>query len=67
MTPRHAAGAIVKGQYRIPLVTGTGKTYTAFQIIWRLRNARRKKRVLFPATSRRRAPYGTDPGLRPVG
>jgi len=32
--------AIAKGQKRILLVmaTGTGKTYTAFQIIWRLRN-----------------------------
>lgn len=28
--------AIAKGQQRVLLVTGTGKTYTAFQIIWRL-------------------------------
>ena len=40
--------AIVKGQDRILLVmaTGTGKTYTAFQIIWRLWKAGRKKRIL---------------------
>lgn len=43
--------AIVKGQNRILLVmaTGTGKTYTAFQIIWRLWKARHKKRILFLA------------------
>jgi len=46
-----AAGAIAQGQDRILLVmaTGTGKTYTAFQIIWRLWKAGRKKRILFLA------------------
>ncbi len=41
-----AIEAIAKGQDRVLLVmaTGTGKTYTAFQIIWRLWKARRKKR-----------------------
>jgi len=44
-----AIEAIAKRQNRLLLVmaTGTGKTYTAFQIIWRLWKARRKKRVLF--------------------
>jgi type I restriction enzyme, R subunit len=43
--------AIAKGQNRILLVmaTGTGKTYTAFQIIWRLWKAGVKKRILFLA------------------
>ena len=43
--------AIAKGGDRILLVmaTGTGKTYTAFQIIWRLWKAGRKKRILFLA------------------
>lgn len=43
--------AVARGQNRILLVmaTGTGKTYTAFQIIWRLWKARRKKRILFLA------------------
>lgn len=43
--------AIAKGQNRIMLVmaTGTGKTYTAFQIIWRLWKAKKKKRILFLA------------------
>ncbi|MGN8160485.1 EcoAI/FtnUII family type I restriction enzme subunit R [Salinisphaera sp. RV14] len=43
--------AIAKGQDRILLVmaTGTGKTFTAFQIIWRLWKAGKKKRILFLA------------------
>lgn len=46
-----AIEAVVKGQQRILLVmaTGTGKTYTAFQIIWRLWKAKKKKRILFLA------------------
>jgi len=41
--------AITKGQNRVLLVmaTGTGKTYTAFQIIWRLWKSGAKKRILF--------------------
>ena len=41
--------AIARGLNRILLVmaTGTGKTYTAFQIIWRLWKAGTKKRILF--------------------
>ena len=43
--------AISKGHERILLVmaTGTGKTYTAFQIIWRLWKSRRKKKILYLA------------------
>jgi len=43
--------AIAKGENRILLVmaTGTGKTYTAFQIIWRLWKSKTKKRILFLA------------------
>ncbi|GEM48645.1 EcoAI/FtnUII family type I restriction enzme subunit R [Deinococcus cellulosilyticus] len=43
--------AIARGQNRILLVmaTGTGKTMTAFQIIWRLWRAKAKKRILFLA------------------
>ena len=46
-----AIEAIAGGQDRILLVmaTGTGKTYTAFQIIWRLWKSGRKKRILFLA------------------
>ncbi len=41
--------AIARGENRILLVmaTGTGKTYAAFQIIWRLWKAGVKKRILF--------------------
>ena len=43
--------AIASGQNRVLLVmaTGTGKTYTAFQIIWRLWKAGIRKRILFLA------------------
>ncbi|EXJ14393.1 EcoAI/FtnUII family type I restriction enzme subunit R [Imhoffiella purpurea] len=46
-----AIEAIAKGSDRVLLVmaTGTGKTYTAFQIIWRLWKAGRKRRILFLA------------------
>ncbi len=41
--------AIARGDNRILLVmaTGTGKTYTAFQIIWRLWKSGARKRILF--------------------
>ena len=43
--------AVAAGQGRVLLVmaTGTGKTYTTFQIIWRLWKAGRVKRALFLA------------------
>src|SRR3546814_21060575 len=42
---------IARGRDRLLLVmaTGTGTTYTAFQIIWRLWKAGAKKRILFLA------------------
>ena len=45
--------AVAKGRDRLLLVmaTGTGKTFTAFQIIWRLWKSRSKKRILFLADS----------------
>ncbi len=41
--------AVARGDRRVLLVmaTGTGKTYTAFQIAWRLKRAGRVNRVLF--------------------
>ncbi|WP_411825252.1 EcoAI/FtnUII family type I restriction enzme subunit R [Luteolibacter sp. AS25] len=41
--------AVAKGDKRLLLVmaTGTGKTYTTFQIIWRLWKAKKAKRILF--------------------
>src|SRR5438034_5738859 len=46
-----AIEAIAKGETRILLTmaTGTGKTFVAFQIIWRLWKAGVKKRILFLA------------------
>ncbi len=46
-----AVESVARGQDRILLVmaTGTGKTFTAFQIIWRLWKSKRKKRILFLA------------------
>ena len=43
--------AISKGQERILLVmaTGTGKTYVAFQIIWRLWKSRKARKILYLA------------------
>lgn len=40
---------VAKGEKRMLLVmaTGTGKTYTTFQIIWRLWKAKQAKRILF--------------------
>lgn len=46
-----AVEAVASGQDRLLLTmaTGTGKTYTAFQIIYRLWKSRTKKRILFLA------------------
>lgn len=42
---------VARGQHRalLAMATGTGKTYTAFQIIWRLWKSDKVKRVLFLA------------------
>ena len=46
---QRAVEAIARGQRRVLLVmaTGTGKTFSVFQIIWRLWKAEKVKRVLF--------------------
>ena len=46
-----AVEAIARGRDRLLLVmaTGTGKTYTAFQIIWRLWKSGARKRILYLA------------------
>ena len=61
--------AIAKGQNRILLVmaTGTGKTHTAFQIIWRLWKAGRKKRILFLADRNVLADQTMVNDFRPFG
>lgn len=61
--------AIARGQERILLVmaTGTGKTYTAFQIIWRLWKARKKKRILFLADRNILVDQTKDNDFQPFG
>ena len=46
-----AVEEVLKGNKRIliTMATGTGKTFVAFQIIWKLWKSRRKKRILFLA------------------
>jgi type I restriction enzyme R subunit len=64
-----AVEAYVKGQRRMLLVmaTGTGKTYTAFQIIWRLWKARRARRILFLADLNVLADQAKTNDFRPFG
>ena len=49
ITINRTVDAIARGEKRVLLVmaTGTGKTYTVFQVIWRLWKAGVKKRILF--------------------
>lgn len=61
--------AVAKGQQRILLVmaTGTGKTYTAFQIIWRLWKSRRKRRILFLVDRNILADQSRNNDFKPFG
>ncbi len=47
-----AIAAGKKNRFLLVMATGTGKTYTAFQIIWRLWKSGLKKRILFLADRR---------------
>lgn len=77
MTPRYyqmvainrTVEAIARGQNRILLVmaTGTGKTYTAFQIIWRLWKASQKKRILFLADRNVLVDQAKNGAFKPFG
>ena len=64
-----AVEAIAKGQDRVLLVmaTGTGKTYTAFQIIWRLWKADARKHILFLADRNVLVDQTMVNGFRPFG
>jgi len=61
--------AVAKGQDRILLVmaTGTGKTYTAFQILWKLWKSKRVKRVLFLADRNVLVDQARTGDFRPFG
>lgn len=61
--------AVARGQQRILLVmaTGTGKTYTAFQIIHRLRKSGAKKKVLYLADRNALIDQTMKQDFRPFG
>lgn len=61
--------AVLKGQPRILLTmaTGTGKTFVAFQIVWRLWKAGRKKRILFLADRNVLVDQAKDRTFSPMG
>ena len=61
--------AVARGDKRVLLVmaTGTGKTYTTFQIIWRLWKAKAVKRILFLADRNTVVDASTEQELRNSG
>ena len=61
--------AVSNGQNRVLLVmaTGTGKTYTAFQIIWRLWKSKNKERILFLADRNIRVDQTKNNDFQPFG
>ncbi|MEM9219399.1 MAG: DEAD/DEAH box helicase family protein [Cyanobacteria bacterium P01_F01_bin.150] len=61
--------AIARGQNRILLVmaTGTGKTFTAFQIIWRLWKSKAKQRILFLADRNILVDQAKNDDFKPFG
>ncbi|PSQ91340.1 MAG: restriction endonuclease, partial [Proteobacteria bacterium SW_6_67_9] len=64
-----AVEAVAKGRNRLLLVmaTGTGKTFTAFQIIWRLWKAGQKRRILFLVDRNVLADQAKNNDFRPFG
>lgn len=61
--------AVSKGQDRILLAmaTGTGKTYTAFQIAWRLWKSGQKKKILYLADRNILVDQAMLQGFKPFG
>ncbi|HEX9387619.1 MAG TPA: DEAD/DEAH box helicase family protein, partial [Anaerolineales bacterium] len=64
-----AVNAVVEGQNRILLTmaTGTGKTFVAFQIAWRLWKSKRKKRILYLADRNVLIDQAKDRTFSPMG
>ena len=64
-----AVNAILAGQEHILLTmaTGTGKTFVAFQIVWRLWKTKRKKRILFLADRNVLIDQAKDRTFSPMG
>ncbi|OQY88732.1 MAG: DEAD/DEAH box helicase, partial [Anaerolineae bacterium UTCFX1] len=61
--------AVIEGQKRILLTmaTGTGKTFVAFQIAWRLWRSKRKKRILYLADRNVLIDQAKDRTFSPMG
>ena len=64
-----AVNAVLAGQNRILLTmaTGTGKTFVAFQIVWRLWKSKRKKRILYLADRNVLIDQAKDRTFSPMG
>ncbi|MBI4789383.1 MAG: DEAD/DEAH box helicase family protein [Chloroflexi bacterium] len=64
-----AVQAVVKEQKRIliTMATGTGKTFVAFQIVWKLWKSRRKKKILFLADRNILVDYAEAHDFSPLG
>ncbi|MBM4079317.1 MAG: DEAD/DEAH box helicase [Planctomycetes bacterium] len=64
-----AVQAVIQGQKRvlITMATGTGKTFVAFQIIWKLWKARRKTRILYLADRNVLVDQAKDRTFSPCG
>jgi type I restriction enzyme R subunit len=64
-----AVEAVLRGQSRIliTMATGTGKTFVAFQIVWRLWKAKRKKRILYLADRNILIDQAKDRTFSPLG
>jgi type I restriction enzyme R subunit len=64
-----AVEAVIKGQERIliTMATGTGKTFVAFQLVWRLWKAGRKKRILYLADRNILVDQAKDRTFAPFG
>ncbi len=64
-----AVNAVLEGQNRILLTmaTGTGKTFVAFQIAWRLWKVKRKKRILYLADRNVLIDQAKDRTFSPMG
>lgn len=61
--------AIAKGRTRIliAMATGTGKTYTAFQLVWRLLESGTKKKVLYLADRNNLVDQSIQQDFKPLG
>ncbi len=64
-----AVESVIQGQPRIliTMATGTGKTFVAFQIVWRLWKTKRKRRILYLADRNVLVDQAKDRTFSPLG